>query len=559
MHVLVLAGLGVPVPAERVPEVLEAHGNFVAVVEQDVGKSGRVDGKEEEVDNQVSRRQVSRRVGLVLFSIEQTLLVDSAGDVVVAAGIIEDAVRVDGEVAGVVRVGPPDTDDNEEGAEHSQELVEGTEEGNHERVSGIEEQDVPVESGPRVETETVLEAGDVAENHVVGGNPRKPAKGAKSNEDVVGEPEVDEHGQSGVQEEGVAGHGEHLLEGAKHRHVCLGVEGIVESNGDERGGPDAVAGINEETASQAGHAVTDQVGGEGDQNLVAELASVGLVEVLGKVLRPDNVVGVGGAAGDVGHDGDEHVLLAVEGAGVEAVASAKEGETNIREDNFADLAERECQQLGDVEANGNGRHADGEELVDGTESTREDDTNNPGTDGGGGHAGIIMVVDDGTDFGVGRVVADEGGLNLHLVDDVFVLFGILQDALVAEEFLDLGDDGMGEVGIAAVDLEDLLHEAPDFLERHAVGEGLGLEEILLGDIEFTVVVVIVVSHDLFSVVFKGLGSDSRFDGTVNGGLLGSKVVGRLFVHASLIVWAGLLVHAHIVDLGDVVRHLGPQL
>jgi hypothetical protein len=41
-----------------------------------------------------------------------------------------------------------------------------------------------------------------------------------------------------------------------------------------------------------------------------------------------------------------------------------------------------------------------------------------------------MVVDHGPDLGVGRVVGDEGSLDLHLVDDVPVFLGAVENLLV---------------------------------------------------------------------------------------------------------------------------------
>lgn len=41
-----------------------------------------------------------------------------------------------------------------------------------------------------------------------------------------------------------------------------------------------------------------------------------------------------------------------------------------------------------------------------------------------------MVVDDGPDFGVGGVVCDEGGFNLHLLDEIFVVLGLDEDVFI---------------------------------------------------------------------------------------------------------------------------------
>lgn len=82
------------------------------------------------------------------------------------------------------------------------------------------------------------------------------------------------------------------------------MEGRVESNSDERSRPYAVGGIHEETSADSSHSIADEVGGESDENLVGEMSSIGLVEVLGEILDPDDVVCVGCIVCNIGHDGD---------------------------------------------------------------------------------------------------------------------------------------------------------------------------------------------------------------------------------------------------------------
>ena len=107
-----------------------------------------------------------------------------------------------------------------------------------------------------------------------------------------------------------------------------------------------------------------------------------------------------------------------------------------------------------------------------------------------------MVVYDGAHLGVGTVVCDQGGLELHLVDEFAVLLGVLEDGLIPEELLDLLEGEVGEVGVVVMDLQDICHELPanvswglydmpqpidainaynpDFLGAHLTSEGFGL-------------------------------------------------------------------------------------
>jgi len=60
--------------------------------------------------------------------------------------------------------------------------------------------------------------------------------------------------------------------------------------------------------------------------------------------------------------------------------------------------------LGNVCTNADTRVANAEELVDETTGADEDCTNDPGTERAGRYTGVIVVVDDSTDLGVGRVL-----------------------------------------------------------------------------------------------------------------------------------------------------------
>ena len=69
-----------------------------------------------------------------------------------------------------------------------------------------------------------------------------------------------------------------------------------------------------------------------------------------------------------------------------------------------------AQQLGDVGTNADTRLADTEELVDEGTGSDEDGTNDPGTECTSVNIRVIVVVNDSTDFGVGRVLDDASDL-----------------------------------------------------------------------------------------------------------------------------------------------------
>lgn len=121
------------------------------------------------------------------------------------------------------------------------------------------------------------------------------------------------------------------------------------------------------------------------------------------------------------------------------------------------LAKGERNQLRHIGADGNCGLADAKELVDEGEEDAQHDANGPGAHSGARGGGVVFVVDDGADLGVGAVVGDEGGLELHLEDEGFVFFRAGEDGLIGEEVLDTLDDYMWKVGVALVDPEDVRH------------------------------------------------------------------------------------------------------
>lgn len=209
-------------------------------------------------------------------------------------------------------------------------------------------------------------------------------------------------------------------------------------------------------------------------------------------LSPDDVVGVRDVVRNVGHDCDEHVLLAVERARVERDAGAKDSEADVGKSLLPQLAQGVSEQLGNVGQNRDGWVADGEELVHEGEQGGEEQTDNPRTNGRRRHGGVVVVVDDGAHLRVGRVARDEGGLKLHLLDQSLVLLGVLEDVVVLEESLNLLDNDEREVGVLLVDLVDVEHHVANLLQRHLRSELLGLKQIVLGDVELLLDVLVVV-------------------------------------------------------------------
>lgn len=172
--------------AASAEEVFHTLPNLVAMVEIGPCDDRGVDGEEEEVYTDVARREEGRRVAFVFGGVENAAVVDGAADVIVVAEMVEDARRVDGQVARVVDVCVPEAEDDEAAYHEANEGVPPEEEGQHEGGTAfVKGQDVPVEGGDRVEAHSVLHAADGREVHVVGGDPHHPAEDAECLEKEV--------------------------------------------------------------------------------------------------------------------------------------------------------------------------------------------------------------------------------------------------------------------------------------------------------------------------------------------------------------------------------------
>ena len=108
-------------------------------------------------------------------------------------------IIVDSNVSGIPGVGIPNREDNRGGDERAEEIIDDTVEGVDEGVSS-DSKLVPVPGRERVEAETAYSASDSGYVDIIRSNPRYPVEVGYGLNDVVGEPEVDEHGAEAIHE-----------------------------------------------------------------------------------------------------------------------------------------------------------------------------------------------------------------------------------------------------------------------------------------------------------------------------------------------------------------------
>lgn len=310
------------------------------MVQEGIGQSRSVHAKEEHVDDHIAGAQEGRGVLLVFLGVEETLLIGCEGDVVELAEVIVDTVGVDREVAGVVDVTVPDGENDPEGSKGAQEAVDGAEEGDHERVGRIPEQSVPIPGREGVDAKAVVEPCNSIQMQAVGGDPAHPAELGERNGNVAREPEPDKHGAEHEVEELDARHAPDTSQGSLDGCVLAGVEGRIECDSNQRSGPDTVRRVYNEAPADSSHSVTDEVRTQGNEDLIASMRGVWLVEILRQVLHPDDVVGIRRVVGNISHYGNEHMFLSVEGTWVERMPNTEQRKPFIRQPCLTGLSER---------------------------------------------------------------------------------------------------------------------------------------------------------------------------------------------------------------------------
>ena len=309
-------------------QVLETGDDLTTVVKVGVGDGRGVDGEEHAVEERVSGGEVQGRVSLVRGLVEETVCIDCLQDLVTSSSVIKYTVGIDWDVGSVPSVGVPDGEDDGEGDEGPEEGVEDAVERVDEWVTRHDTL-VPIPCGEGVQSQTTVGAGDGSQVNVLGSDPGRPVEVGHGGDEVVGEPEVDEHGDEAVCEPPHPGHGPSIC-----GSVCSRMESPVQRDGGQIRGPDSARGVHKETAGKTGQTVTDEVGRQGNKDLVAEATSPCLVEVEGEVLHPNDVSGVRGREPNVGHDCDNHMFLHVELARIESPFVAESGEHLIGKGNF---------------------------------------------------------------------------------------------------------------------------------------------------------------------------------------------------------------------------------
>ena len=180
-------------------KVLETNNDLMAVVKDGVGDGSGVNGEEYAVDQDNGGGEVSWGVSLVTHLVEHSVLVDDVQNLVTVTGVIPNMIVVDRDVSSFPGVGVPDHKDHRGGNEGAEENIEDSVEGVDQRVCKGSKL-VPIPGGEGIEAKTANTASDCSQVDVIRSDPGHPVEVGHGLDDVVGEPEVDEHGTKAVHE-----------------------------------------------------------------------------------------------------------------------------------------------------------------------------------------------------------------------------------------------------------------------------------------------------------------------------------------------------------------------
>jgi hypothetical protein len=128
------------------------------------------------------------------------------------------------------------------------------------------------------------------------------------------------------------------------------VQCVEQRRVDEGARPNHARRPHEESTEQAGNGISHELGREADHDLVAEPEALPVEEFLGQ----QEIGGVGAKFNDLGHDGDDGVLLDVEWTGVQGPDVAEGVELGGGENPCEESTDREAKQLHDDTGHENG-------------------------------------------------------------------------------------------------------------------------------------------------------------------------------------------------------------
>lgn len=221
-------------------------------------KGHGVPGEPGTLTEDIGAREERRSILLVSIEINGIhLLVQYPRDIVPMAIVGEGLVTIDGHVGRPVHVAPVHANNDQTRQDTSSVLLNGREPRGNEEVANTG--DIVVEGSPGIEAHASPEASDHSESEVLRGNPRHPVEGAQSLEEVVGDPEVDEHDGEGVEEETVAGKRPAVDDLALPLWQS---ESSVERQTGENLGEDGGTGVHDESSQETGDTNTKELSGE---------------------------------------------------------------------------------------------------------------------------------------------------------------------------------------------------------------------------------------------------------------------------------------------------------
>lgn len=189
--------------------------------------------------------------------------------------------------------------------------------GNHGPVKGED---------AHAETRVCSEQG--VDDNIVGGNPASPIEDAEGSEKEAWNPVPDEAANESNEEETFAGN-------VASVGFAKGLmKGIEEGGVDEGTGPNHAGGPDDVVTEEAAEGKANQLGREGEENLVGE----GDILAIKDALCEGGICGVGTKPDDLSHDGDADMLLDRKRARIEGPFVAEGIEGGGREEFFQRFA-----------------------------------------------------------------------------------------------------------------------------------------------------------------------------------------------------------------------------
>lgn len=201
--------------------------------------------------------------------------------------------------------------------------------------------------------------------------------------------------------------------------------------------------------------VANELCGKNKSDLPSRIVDKRLVIVVGWQAQDlKDISDIGGSVeaskGDIGHDGDQDVLLLVKGSWVQSEGQRPKWDFRLGKHLGHEETAREGEELDEVRVDADTGVAQREELIDTGSQNGKDGSQDPDTERVDGRSGVIGRVDHGSHLWVGRVVDCKVLLVMEFLNELTSVLMVGLSILIVDGLLGADEQVLGKIEVELV-------------------------------------------------------------------------------------------------------------